>query len=119
MTVQGNEAVGRPDGARFGDFEIRMTATGTTPATVSGTMGGTVIDFLGQIGPPGAVRVEISGSSSVDAVLTGTAISQVLPSGRTLQTMLGTMSGRFVYTHVQGAVTTCTSAEWNLASVEG
>jgi hypothetical protein len=106
VTAQGSDSVARPDGSRYGDFEIRLRpGSGTAnEVPVTGTMRGTAIDLFSVISFPNPARV-----GTDDGVLTGTMFAQ-------LSALLGTMTGRFAYTDTQGGITTC-SAAWNLASI--
>ena len=108
ITAQGSDYVARPDGSRFGDFEIRLRAgTGTaTEIPITGTMRGTAMDLLSMLSFPNPARV----IATEDAVLTGTMFAQ-------LSGILGSMTGRLAYTDTQGGITNCTSANWNLAPI--
>lgn len=107
ISVQGSDHVARPDGSRFGDFEIRLrpgTATGNEVA-VTGTMRGTANDLFSVISFPNPARI-----GTDDGVLTGTMFVQ-------LSAMLGSMTGRVTYTDTQGGVTNCSATNWNLAAI--
>jgi hypothetical protein len=107
ITVQGNDYVARPDGSRYGDFEIRLRpGTGTAAEVpVTGTMRGHAIDLLSVISFPNPARV-----GTDDGVLTGTLFVQ-------LSALIGSMTGRISYTDTQGGLTNCTAANWNLAAI--
>jgi len=68
ITAQGSDYVARPDGSRFGDFEIRLrVGTGTaTEIPITGTMRMTAIDLLSMISFPNPARV----TATEDAALT-------------------------------------------------
>ena len=108
LTAEGSDYVARPDGSRYGNFEIRLRAgSGTaTDIPITGTMRGTAIDLLSLLQFPNPARV----TAAEDAVLTGTMFVQ-------LSGILGSMTGRLAYTDTQGGITNCTSANWNLAPI--
>jgi hypothetical protein len=108
LTVQGSDYLARPDGSRFGDFELRLrpgTAT-ANEVPVTGSMRGSANDLFSLISFPNPARIVTD-----DGVLTGTMFVQL---GGTL---LGSMTGRLSYTDTQGGVTNCSAATWNLASI--